>query len=112
MIYEAALISATNADVLAGGRLNAIPYGGQLTLRFLADLADVTNFYTLTVQLPDGTVPVDGQVVQSSSAGTDGNMKADEVLQFTFVATIGGHFVVSLTEGGTATCMFNAILRP
>lgn len=112
MIFESALISATNTDALSGGRLNAIPYGGNLTLRFLADLGDVTNFYALTIQLPNGDVPVDGQVVQSSSAGTDGNMKADEVMQFTFAAGQGGHFVVSLTENGTATCMFQAILRP
>lgn len=112
MIFESTLISATNADILSVGRLNSIPYNGQLTLRFLADLGDVTNFYTLTLQKPNGDVPVDGQRVPTSSSGLDGNMKDDEVMQFTFSATQGGHFVVSLTEGGTATCMFQAILRP
>lgn len=112
MIFESTLISATNADVLSVGRLNAIPYNGQLTLRFLADLSDVTNFYTLTLQKPGGDVPVDAQRVVSSSSGLDGDMNSENVMQFTFNATIGGHFVVSLTEGGTATCMFQAILRP
>ncbi len=112
MIYESVLISATNTDVLSGGRLNAIPYGGHITFRFLADLGAVTNFYQLTLQLPNGDVPVDLQTILASSSGVDMNMKADEALQFTFVATVGGHFVVNLTENGTATCAFQAILRP
>lgn len=112
MIYESQIIAATNADVLATGRLNSIPYAGQLTLRFLADLADVTNNYSLTIQLPDGSVPVDGQLVQASGSGLDGVMDSRELLQFTYEALNGGHFVVNLTENGTATCMFQAVLRP
>ncbi len=112
MIYESSLISATNTDLLAGGRLNAIPYGGTLTLQFLADLGDVTNNYVLTIQLPSGEVPVDAQTVPTSSAGTDMNLKSDELLQFSFAAGQGGHFTVSLTENGTATCAFVAVLRP
>ncbi len=112
MIFESSLISATNTDVLSAGRLNAIPYGGNLTLRFLADLGDVTNNYVLTIQLPDGSVPVDAQTVPASGAGTDMNLDDRETLQFTFSASQGGHFVVSLTENGTATCAFQAILRP
>lgn len=112
MIFESALIVATNTDVLSVGRLNAIPYNGQLTLRFLSDLGDATNNYFLTLQKPDGDVPVSNQLVNASSHATDGTMDDREVLQFVFQATQGGHFVVSLTENGTAVCMFQAILRP
>ncbi len=112
MIYESSLVSATNADLLAGGRLNAIPYGGTLTLQFLADLGDATNFYVLTIQLPSGEVPVDGQVVSASASGLDMNLDSRDVLQFSFAAGQGGHFTVSLTENGTATCAFVAVLRP
>ncbi len=111
MIFESSLISATNTDVLATGRLNAIPYNGQLTLRFLADLGDASNNFVLTLQLPGGDVPVDAQTVQASGAGTDMLIDDREVMQFRFNATQGGHFVVSLTETGTATCAFQAILR-
>lgn len=111
MIFESSLVSATNLDILSVGRLNAIPYNGVLTLRFLADLGDVTNFYTLTIQQPNGDVPVDAQRVWASGAGVDGLVDEREVMQFTFNATQGGHFVVSLTEGGTATCAFVAMLR-
>ncbi len=112
MIFEQFLVSATNTDLLSTGRLNAIPYGGMLTLDFLADLADVTNFYQLTIQLPDGTNPVDTQSVQASASGVDGDMEERQLLRFSFPATQGGHFTVSLTENGTATCMFRAVLRP
>ncbi len=112
MIYETLLISATNADVLSSGRLNAIPYNGKLTLDFLADLADVTNNYVLTIQKPDGKVPVDGQVVPASGSGLDGVLDDRELTRFVFDAGQGGHFTVSLTENGTATCMVRAVLTP
>ncbi len=112
MIFESTNILATNTDVLSAGRLNAIPYNGALTLRFLADLATAAAQYVLTIQLPDGSVPVDAQLVPASSSGADGVMDEREVLQFTFNAGQGGHFTVSLTETGTAVCMFQAILRP
>lgn len=112
MIFESALISATNTDALSAGRLNAIPYNGALTLLFLSDLGDATNNYTLTIQLPSGEVPVDAQRVWASSHATDMTIDDREVMRFTFNAGQGGHFTVSLTEGGTAVCAFVAVLRP
>ncbi len=111
MIFESSLVSATNADLLAGGRLNAIPFGGIITFQFLADLGDATNFYTLIIQLPGGEVPVDAQQVPASGAGTDMLLDSRELLQFSFPAGQGGHFTVGLTENGTATCAFRAVLR-
>ncbi len=112
MIYESTLIVATNTDALSGGRLNAIPYGGTLTLQFLADLGDASNFYSLTIQLPSGEVPVDGQRVPASQSAADMVLDTRELLQFSFAAGQGGHFTVSLTETGTAVCAFVAVLRP
>lgn len=112
MIFESSLISATNTDVLSAGRLNAIPYGGSITFRFLSDLGTDAANYVLTLQLPNGEVPVDAQRVWASSAATDMTVDDREVMQFTFTATQGGHFTVSLTETGTAVCAFVAVLRP
>jgi hypothetical protein len=112
MIYESAIVAATTTDLLATGRLNAIPYNGVLVLDFLADLADVTNFYQLTIQLPGGSNPIDAQTVPASGSGLDGVLDERELLRFSFQATQGGHYTVSLTENGTATCMFRAVLRP
>lgn len=111
MIYESLLISATNTDVLSTGRLNSIPYNGMLTLDFLADLATAAAFYSLTIQKPGGDVPVDNQLVNASSSAADGVLDTRELMRFTFQATQGGHFVVSLTETGTAVCMVRAVLH-
>jgi hypothetical protein len=112
MILESLLISGTNTDVLNGGRLNAIPYSGVLTLQFLADLGAAANNYSLTVQLPNGDVPIDGQLVPASASAAVGLLNDRELLQVSFRATQGGHYTVSLTETGTATCMVRAILKP
>lgn len=112
MIFESSVLVATNADALSAGRLNAIPYNGELTLLFLADLGTAAANYVLTIQKPDGDVPVDGQTVWASSSGADGVMDEREAMKFTFRATQGGHFTVSLTETGTAVCSFVAVLRP
>ncbi len=111
MIFESSLIEATNTDVLATGRLNSIPYNGILTLLFLADLGNAANNYVLTIQEPNGAVSVDAQRVWASSSGVDMVMDDREYMKFTFGASQGGHFVVSLTETGTAVCTFVAQLR-
>ncbi len=111
MIWESRIISATNTDVLSVGRLNAIPYNGLLTLLFLSDLGTAAANYSLTIQKPDGSVPVDGQQVFANTVAIVGAYDEREVLKFQFDAFQGGHFVVSLTETGTAVCLFVAVLQ-
>jgi len=111
MILESGLIAATNTDVLSGGRLNAIPYNGRLTLQFQANLADASNQYNVTIQLPNGDVPVDGQLVPGTTPTDDGVLDERQLLQMTFQAPQGGHFTVILTETGTAVAVWRAILR-
>lgn len=112
MILESGIVSATTTDLLSGGRLNAIPYNGQLTLEFLSQLADATNYYTLTIQKPNGDVPVDAQLVPGCNPALAGVLDERQLLRMTFGATIGGHYTVSLTETGTAVATWRAILRP
>lgn len=112
MIYESGVLTATNTDLLSTGRLNAIPYNGTLTMRFLADLNNATNNWVITIQKPDGDVPIDGQRVIASNPALDGVMDERQLMQFTFKATQGGHFTVSLTETGTAICTYQFVLRP
>lgn len=104
-------MSASNTDVLSGGRLNAIPFNGILTLQFQADLADATNNYSLTVQLPGGGVPIDGQLVPGTTTVDIGILDDRQLLQMSFKARQGGHFTVVLTESGTAVCIWRAILK-
>lgn len=112
MILESGIITASNVDLLSSGRLNALPYNGRLTLEFLADLNDATNYYTLSVQLPNGDVPIDQQRIPGANPSLTGVLDERMLLRSTFPATQGGHFVVSLTETGTATCTWRAVLSP
>lgn len=112
MIFESGIVAATTADLLSAGRLNAIPYGGTLTLRFACQLADATNSYAVTIQKPNGDVPVDAQMVPGVNPALAGVMDERMLLSFQFRATQGGHFTVTLTETGTAVCTWQAILRP
>ncbi len=111
MIYESAVIVGTNADILNGTRLNAIPHNGIITFEFQANLANATNNYTVTLQLPGGDVPVDAQIVPGNNPSLDGVLDERTLLRFTFPASQGGHFNVSLTETGTAIAMWRAVLR-
>ncbi len=112
MILETGIISATNTDVMSAGRLNAIPYSGTLTIDLLSQLADATNFYTVSIQLPNGDVPVDGQLVPGANPALAGILDERQLMRMSFRATQGGHYTVSLTESGTAVCAYRFVLRP
>lgn len=112
MIYESAVIIATNTDVLNGTRLNAIPYNGTLTIDVSCNLSNATNNWVLTIQKPDGDVPVDSQIVPGTNPALDGVLDERTLLRFTFGATQGGHFTISLTETGTAIATWRAVLKP
>lgn len=110
-IFEQAIIVATDADVLNGTRLNAIPYDGLLVLQFSADLANATNSWALTIQLPDGDVPVDSQIVSGINPSIGGVLDSRTLMQFSYRARQGGHFTISLTETGTAIAIWRAVLK-
>lgn len=112
MIYESAVVAATSTDVLNGTRLNAIPYNGTLIVDVQASLADATNNYALTIQLPNGDVPVDSQIVPANNPALGGVLDERTLLRFSFRATQGGHFTISLTESGTAIAIWRAVLKP
>lgn len=112
MIYESATIVATNVDVLIGTRLNAIPYDGVITIDVSANLAVAANSWAITIQRPEGDVPVDGRLVPGNGDGVAGVLDERTLLRFTFAASQGGHFVISLTETGTAIAIWRAVLTP
>jgi len=115
MIYLTGFEAATNADVLDNTRLTSIPHNGQITIQALANLNNATNGYTITIQLPDGKVPVDAQRVsagQEVEGALGGQLDSRLLDQWTFPAMQGGHFTISFTESGTAVLTWRIVLRP
>jgi len=114
MIYLRSTIVATNSDLLNATRLSAIPYNGQLVIQALANLGNATNNYAITIQLPNGEVPVDSQQVAAGQEGDalGGQLDTRYLDMWSFPAPQGGHFTISLTETGTAICTTRVVLRP
>jgi len=116
MIYLGATIVASDADILNNTRLSSIPYsGGVLTVLAQANLNNATNGYTITIQLPDGSVPVDAQPVLAGKeveGALGGQLDSSHMMRFDFPAPQGGHFTIAFTESGTAIATWAAVLRP
>lgn len=115
MIYLTGVEVASDADILLNTRLSSIPYGGSLTIQALANLNNATNRHSITIQLPDGSVPVDGQPVsagQEVEGALGGQLDSRLLDQWTFPASQGGHFTIAFTETGTAIVTWRVVLRP
>lgn len=112
MILESAVITATNADILNGTRLNSIPYNGVLTFDVLADLNNGTNNFVVTIQEPNGDVPIDAQPVPGANPSLGGVLDERQLFRYSFGVSQGGHVNIALTESGAAIAMWRAVLRP
>ncbi len=110
-IYERLIISATNTDVLSGGRLNAIPFSGNLVIRLQSDLGTAAAHYQFTIQLPDGEVPVDDQIVPAINPAVVGAIDDRQCWMATYRVPQGGHVTVSVTETGTTVLTAEFLLR-
>lgn len=111
-IIEQNVIVATDTDVLNGTRLNSIPYNGKLTFEFSTDVSNASNHYLLTLQLPDGDVPIDNQMLTGVNPALGGVLDTLTLFRVSYRAPQGGHFTVSLTEVGTAIATWRAVLSP
>jgi len=111
MIVEVFRLEATNADVLsAPSRLAALPYSGTLTLEFQAANNTLTAFWAVSVQMPNGDVPLDS--VRIPEGVTDGGLNRDDKYQITVPATQGGHILVDAQETGVSVLIIRATLMP
>lgn len=116
MIYLSGVEAASNTDLLNGTRLSSIPYSeGILTIQAMANLNNATNRYAITIQLPNGEVPVDGQRVaagQEVEGALGGQLDSRLLDQWSFPAPQGGHFTIAFTETGAALVAWRVVLRP
>ena len=110
-IVISALLSGTNADILQGTRLQTVYANGILTFELSASVASATNFYTTSIQLPDGDTPLNGVLVPANG-GTDGLLDDRNKLMASFRTGQGGHATFSVTETGTATLIYRVTFTP
>lgn len=101
MIVETYLLTADNTDVLAApSRLTSIPYNGTLIVEMQSSANDGTNNFEVTIQLPDGSTPLENVLVPAGV--TSGGLNMDDKYQVAFPVREGGHVLVSADENGTA----------
>jgi hypothetical protein len=103
LIKESFVLTASNTDVLvAPSRLTSAPRAGTMTLEISATDSDPTNYGTITLQLPNGDVPLEDLVIPQNGYSTaDGVIHDDTAIQISFGVAQGGHVLLSYTENGT-----------
>lgn len=95
--------AASNVNLLANSRIETLPQGSNyLHFRCQSSLADATNSYALTIELPSGLIPVDGQIVMGNNPALGGVLDERTLMQWTWPAVVGGRFIISVVESGTA----------
>lgn len=114
MIKEGFQLTASNTDILAApSRLAAIPYEGTLIVEVSCTDADGTNYGDLTVQLPDGSIPLENVPIPFSGNTGDGMLDNDTELMLEIPVRAGGHVLIDYTENGTvALCFMLVTLLP
>ncbi len=111
-ILISGLEAASNTNLLANSRLETVPQGATfLHFRCSANLSDATNSYALTIELPNGLIPIDGQQIPANGDGATGVLDERTLLQWTWPAVVGGRFIISCVESGTALFFWMAQLR-
>lgn len=111
-IIETGVITASDNDVLdAPSRLSSLPFGGMLTLEISASAAATANHCDLTVELPDGSLPIEGQIIPAGATAGALDDRTEMVLQFPVASQlVGGHVLMVLTVTGTCTVTWRATL--
>ncbi len=103
---------ASNSNLLTGTRLETIPAFSRL-LHFRCSCSDnsSTNHALLTIELPNGAIPVDGQRVPANQDNTIGTLDERSLLQWTWAAVVGGRFIISIVEVGAVSFVWLAQLQ-
>ncbi len=103
---------ATNTDILQGTRLQTVPAGGVLTFELQASVADATNFFAASIQMPNGDTPLNNVRVPSCNPTRDGVIDERQNLTVSFPIMQGGHCVFSTEETGTSSMAWRVTYTP
>lgn len=109
IIQETFILGADSEDVLkAPSRLAAIPFNGTLVIEISTSAATTANNGSLTIQLPDGEVPVDHVVIPAVQ--TSGSLDDRDKTMYVFPARQGGHFGLDWDQTGNAVGIMRVTL--
>ena len=104
------VLSADNTDILQGTRLQTVPQGGFLTFELLADANDASNYFTTSIQMPNGDTPLNA--VRVPRGDNAGELDERKKLMITLPVAQGGHTVFSADETGTAVLTWRVTYTP
>jgi len=112
IIILSAFLDASNTDILQGTRLQTVPRGGFLTFEMEADVADDTNSFTTSIQLPSGDTPMESVLVPTGQANTAGVLDEREKMMASFAVAQGGHCVFGITLTGAGIFTYRVTYTP
>ncbi len=104
------VLSADNTDILQGTRLQTVPQGGFLTFEIQSDANDASNYYTASIQMPNGDTPLN--TVRVPRGDNAGELDERKKLMITLPVAQGGHTVFSVDETGTAVLTYRVTYTP
>jgi len=104
--------SASNSDILQGTRLQTVPAGGILTFEMQSSQCDITNNFTVSIQMPNGDTPLNNTLIPGTSVADEGITDERQNLTVSFPISQGGHCVFSCTETGTAALTWRVTYTP
>jgi len=111
-IIISSLELATNADILQGTRLQTVPAGGVLTFELQSSVASSINFFSVSVQMPNGDTPLNSVRVPGSNPALPGVIDERQNLTVSFPIMQGGHCVFSATETGSSDLTWRVTYTP
>ena len=113
-IILSSLEVASNSDILQGTRLQTVPAGGILTFELQAQKNDPSNYFTVSIQMPNGDTPLNATRVPGTAVATQHSGIIDERTNLTvsFPIMQGGHCVFSCTEVGASELTWRVTYTP
>jgi len=114
VIVLGGLEAATNTDILQGTRLQTVPRNGILSFELQAADGAAANFYTVSIQLPNGDTPLNGTPIPCNAvtAGLPGVINERDALKLRFRIAQGGHCVFSCVETGDTELAWRVTFTP
>ncbi len=114
IIVLGGLEAASNTDILQGTRLQTVPRNGILSFELQAADSVAANFYSVSIQLPNGDTPLNGTPIpgNSGTAGVAGVINERDALKLRFRIAQGGHCVFSCVETGDTELAWRVTFTP